>query len=743
MPIIRSGFLPLITCATLCVILMAACGGSSSVLEGSIQDSYTGQPVSDVVIEVGGDEVRTNASGVYHTDQWDTDDTVRIAAEGYESIVFPLDQHPILANLSEDETIPPTVTINLALRPNRLQGTITDAYTGQPLTGVKVEALAGVETATLQEHLEEPKHDMESPFSTPTPVGGPPPPTPTPTTSEISATTVLSTTTDASGHYILNGLPEEWLLVVEKNDFAPIRTILRRTTTHDITLRPDVLRGQVTNQYTTQPVTNATVMVGPAMITVNPDGSYELTGIPADATTVDIVAEGYAPYSQPLSQTTTINATLRPDQMTATLLNQETGEHVRFATAIASRTLSETATAFSRIDNSPDGSITLNKLPEQGYVQILAPGYRKKTLEIRPGNLPTQVMLEPFYSRALYVKTSTAAYQPEKLEEFFDVADRTEINTLVIDLKSDNMADLGLIYYQSEVPLIKELGTSKDLMDIRAILAEAKRRNVYTIARIHIFAHDNLLAETKPEWAAQNALGCTPNEHRVCNGDVFYADWDIAWLDPWNRNVWDYNIQLGVEAAHLGFDEVQFDYIRFPNDAADIEHMVLSQPTDYHNPQPMYENIATFMEHAHKAINKAGAFFSVDIFGYAIWAPQAIIGQHAGMMAEHADYVCPMVYPSHFLTNEMGFANAAAHPYEIIHGSIENGQEMLAGKRALQRPWLQDFTLIWVPDHLLVEYGPAEVRAQIDATEAFTVTAGWALWSADNDYTYAALEPEQ
>jgi hypothetical protein len=156
----------------------------------------------------------------------------------------------------------------------------------------------------------------------------------------------------------------------------------------------------------------------------------------------------------------------------------------------------------------------------------------------------------------------------------------------------------------------------------------------------------------------------------------------------------------------------------------------------------MYENIATFMEQAHEAINNVGAFFSVDIFGYAVWAPQANIGQNAEMMAPHADYIYPMVYPSHFWTNELGFDNAAAHPYEIVRESMERGQDMVGDKRARMRPWLQDFTLIWVPDPLIVRYGVPEVRAQIRATEELPYTAGWALWDPDNEYTLEAFPME-
>jgi hypothetical protein len=157
----------------------------------------------------------------------------------------------------------------------------------------------------------------------------------------------------------------------------------------------------------------------------------------------------------------------------------------------------------------------------------------------------------------------------------------------------------------------------------------------------------------------------------------------------------------------------------------------------------MYENIATVMEQAHKAVNDVGAFFSADIFGYAVWAPQANIGQNAELMAEHADYIYPMVYPSHFWTNELGFENAAAHPYEIVFESMNFGHEMVGDKRAMMRPWLQDFTLIWVPDHLIVEYGIPEVRAQIQAAEDSPYTVGWAVWDPDNEYTLGAFETEE
>jgi hypothetical protein len=312
---------------------------------------------------------------------------------------------------------------------------------------------------------------------------------------------------------------------------------------------------------------------------------------------------------------------------------------------------------------------------------------------------------------------------------YLDLIDQTELNALVLDLKSDNLEDVGLIYYQSEVPLIQELGTSVDKMDVWWILEEAKKRNIYTVARIHVFAHDNALLEVRPDWYVQK------------DGQPWFADFGIAWLDTYNEEVWDYNIQLAQEAARLGFDEIQFDYIRFPSDG-DLTGTTLKGPRDWrNNPDEMYNTIGRFMERAHKAINEAGAYFSVDVFGYVAWTPQANIGQNLQVMGRYTDYVCPMVYPSHFLYDELGLGNPSAHPFELVDHSMKLVKDQLTGEasRAKVRPWLQDFTLIWVPDHLIVEYGAAEVRAQIDAAEQ-NGTSGWALWDSDNDYTVEALK---
>jgi hypothetical protein len=247
-----------------------------------------------------------------------------------------------------------------------------------------------------------------------------------------------------------------------------------------------------------------------------------------------------------------------------------------------------------------------------------------------------------------------------------------------------------------------------------------------------------VLAEAKPEWAAQDRV----------KGGIFYdyptSTIKYAWLDPFNENVWDYNIALSVEASLAGFDEINFDYIRFPSlefGADDGARLKLSKENI--TPEMRYENIKNVLNRAQPAINAAGAYLSVDVFGFTTEAPIDIIGQSIPIMGQTTDYICPMVYPSHYGPGYMGYANPAAYPYEIILGTMQLGlKQMDNTTRARLRPWLQDFTLIWVPDDQIVSYGDAELRAQIKAVADANTGAGWLLYSSDNTYTYSALNPE-
>ncbi len=660
-------------------VLLAACGDPEIAINGVVTDKYTGKPVPAAAIRLGTSDLMTDANGKYQFAQWTDQDTLQIVANGYETVSIPLLTQPQAV-----QPTPPAITVDATLRPNTLNGLVTDGYTGKPLADALVKASA-----------------------------------------------TISATTGPDGRYSMAGVPESFTLTVTAAEHEAVSQDLRQTTSFDTVLRPDALAGLITDSYTGKPIAGATVKVGDAAATTGDDGRYQLEGVPEKAT-VEISADGYAALSRPLERMTALDEKLRPDVLKGALVDRATGAPIKNATVIATPTLQSSDVAFERIDNSPDGRFTLEGIPEQGYIQVLAPGYLKAVIELKPGSVPDTIELEPFQARAVYITAAVASVGGDVVNEYLDLIDATELNALVVDLKSDLRDDLGLVYYNSQVPMVKELGTARDIVDMRALLAEAKKRGIYTIARVQLFSHDNALADARPEWAVKDRE----------TGEVF-ADYPgpgirYAYLDPWNRNVWDYNIQLGVEAAQLGFDEVNYDYIRYSDWYGDLEtykdKLEFSQPTDPANdPEAMYENIAEFMEQTHRALNGAGAFFSVDVFGRVMLGPSMPIAQDITHMAPHADFICPMPYPSLWWPGYLGLDNPTAHPYEVILGTLQNSEALFEGQRALERPWLQDHTDPWQGSRV-VEYGPAEVRAQIKATEDYGKSSGWMLYDSANAY---------
>lgn len=688
MPRLRRSAFVAVSLIVLTTLFVAACR-SGPVLNGTIYDAYSGKPVPGASIQLGTSQVTTDPNGLFTLSRWSAKDTLAISANGYEPTAVPI--------TSEIVPSAPDATVALfkaTIRPNALSGTVTDAYSGQPVEGARVQA-----------------------------------------------SDAISATTDAQGHYRLSNVPEAFAVTASAPNYAIANAELRRQTSYDLALRPSVLRGTITDQRTGAPISGATITAGDATATSGADGTYQLDNVPEQAT-VTFDADGYAALDLPLERTTAADAALRPDVISAQLLDGGTGEPVRFATIVATPEADNEAVTSTRIDNRTDGSFTLDGVPERGTLAVLAPGYKKATLPISDGQVPDSITLEPFVAKGVYVTVAVAA-APDWLDEFFDLIDRTELNTIIVDLKSDQRDDLGVIYYDSQVPIVKELGTAQDKIDMRRLLDEAKRRGIYTIARIQLFSHDNALADARPAWAVKDRE----------TGEV-YADRPdegirYAYLDPWNRNVWEYNTQLGVEAARLGFDEVNYDYIRYSDWYGKLsgyaKKLEFSQPTDpLNDPEPMYENIVAFMEQAHEQINRAGAFMSIDVFGRVVLGPSMPIAQDIARMAPHTDYICPMPYPSLWWVGMWGFDNPTAHPYEVILGSLQSAEPFFEGKRAQVRPWLQDHTDPWQGSQV-VQYGPREVRAQIDAVADFSPRTGWLLYDSANQYkgaTGGAVRPQ-
>lgn len=309
----------------------------------------------------------------------------------------------------------------------------------------------------------------------------------------------------------------------------------------------------------------------------------------------------------------------------------------------------------------------------------------------------------------------------EEMDELTALVEETELNAMVIDIKNDE----GVVTYkmQSDTVLEIEAGV-RYIPDIKALIDKLHEKDIYLIARIVAFK-DPYLAEHKPELSLKTA-----------SGEIFRDKNGEAWVNPYKREVWDYLVEIGTEAAQAGFDEVQFDYIRFTTDSN-------ADKIDYGEEavQMTKEKVITgFTEYAYEALHPLGVVVSADVFGTIIdnEYDAGLIGQNYKDMAAHLDYICPMVYPSHYINGAYDIAVPDKEPYETVYHAMIASQEKLEGMETGVRVWIQDFTATWINDHL--SYGPKEVRAQIEAANAAGYEE-WILWNARTNYTADALSP--
>ena len=331
--------------------------------------------------------------------------------------------------------------------------------------------------------------------------------------------------------------------------------------------------------------------------------------------------------------------------------------------------------------------------------------------------LPPRVA-KPETVKALYLN-AWAAGSPRKLAKLIDIADQTEINSFVIDVKEG-----GEISYQSKVKLAIEAGATRDyIKNIRRLLDTLRAHNIYPIARIVVFK-DPVLAQAKPELAVKQK-----------DGTVWKDNKGKAWVDTYNRAVWDYNIALAREAIELGFSEVQWDYIRFTDAPMSYRARAVYPAAAGRTRQ---DAVREFMLYAREKLKDLDVPVTADVFGLTVSTKGDMgIGQEWEKMVDAVDVILPMVYPSHYIPGNYGLSSPNAYPYRVIYRSMQDAIERSKPfpNPATIRPWLQAFTL--GPPR----YTPAHVRAQIQAVYDVGLKE-WVLWSPGSNYELAALAPE-
>lgn len=321
--------------------------------------------------------------------------------------------------------------------------------------------------------------------------------------------------------------------------------------------------------------------------------------------------------------------------------------------------------------------------------------------------------------KALYLTAYTAGNKTRRAS-LVEVVDNSELNALVIDIKDSE----GYVFYDTSVELAEEIKAERiRIPDLKEWLGELKAKGVYTIARIVVF-QDPHLAAAMPEIALKSKLGGLWRDYK-----------GLAWVDPTEMLVWDYNMDLAREAIALGFDEINFDYVRFPSDG-NIQQIVYANLDNLNQKEEKNRVMARFYNYVNDQLKFEPALTSADLFGLTTMRSDGMnIGQRLEDAAPNFDFIGPMVYPSHYPPGFEGLANPAEHPYKVIYTSLIAAKDVMeqAG-RAQLRPWIQDFDLGAV-------YTPEMIQAQIHAGKDAGAN-GFFVWNASNNYTLAGFKPE-
>jgi hypothetical protein len=298
------------------------------------------------------------------------------------------------------------------------------------------------------------------------------------------------------------------------------------------------------------------------------------------------------------------------------------------------------------------------------------------------------------------------------------VIEKSGLNALVIDLKGDR----GLIPYPSKLPLAAKIGAQKlrTIPDLKELATTLRGKGIYLIGRVVVFK-DDLLAAAHPQWAI-----------RTAGGGLWKDREGLAWIDPSRREAWDFTLSVAEEAAAAGFDEIQFDYVRFP----DTGGLAFANAPDENG---RVAAITDFLREARKRLTPYNVFTAMDSFGYVCWNENDTgIGQRVEDLATAVDIISPMLYPSGFQFGIPGYRNPVQHPYEIVHRTLEECNRRTAKTAVRYRPWLQAFTDYAFGGKI---FGADEIAKQTKASRD-AGSDGWMLWNPRNVYSTNDIKPE-
>lgn len=362
-----------------------------------------------------------------------------------------------------------------------------------------------------------------------------------------------------------------------------------------------------------------------------------------------------------------------------------------------------------------------SKYTVEDRMDLLGEGYRDLDFSPHekieyPGNPRVEV-------KGIYVTLHSAA--GKRLDQLIELAKRTNINTFVIDVKNDN----GNMLFKTKAAekFSPEANKRAPIKDVEGFMKKLKDNNIYTIARIVCFK-DPHYVKLNPDRAIVYRSNGKPYSNRD----------GIVWVSAHDRKKWEYNIEVSKEAAQAGFNEIQFDYVRFPASNGGKLDKYLDYRNELGESKPL--TIQRYLKYARENLSPLKVYISADIYGLVgSSADDMGIGQYWEAVSNMVDYVCPMMYPSHYGNGVYGLSVPDAHPYETINIGARDAVNRNKNLEtpAIIRPWIQDFTATWVKGY--IKYGADEVKAQIKALEDNGVKE-YLLWNPLNRYSEGGLK---
>jgi hypothetical protein len=529
---------------------------------------------------------------------------------------------------------------------------------------------------------------------------------------------------DVSGTFqIMDSLPLAPLMVSAPGYHSTSWFSLENTA--EIALKPVVLSGKLVETGSDKPLTNLSFTYNSQSFSTDSTGKFSISRV-IEGEKVVIMPAGYEKVEitvQP-DKLEGLTLTTRSIKLEGTILDAQSGKPVR--NVILSM-------GEIRVEADDDGKFVFLNPPADDLIKVRAPGYKIQTFKATDAS--KGLKLEPFYFRGIYIPGvfTTRDNYDKLIPPYWKMAEQGLMNAIIVDIKHD---DTGKLFFDSQLPIAKELNllydpTKRNLTDFKRLIADAKKYNLYVVARYVVY-RDPAIASARPEWALKSKK----------TGKSWQDTSKLVWPNQFIDAVGDYNYELAKEVSKMGFDEIQFDYIRFPSDG-DLTDIDFGNGKDWkaisgsQNEKLRTDQIERIVKKTHDYLKTTDVFFSLDVFGYSLWLTDDVgIGQQYNNLVKMSDYICPMIYPSHFDPGTMNFPNPGLKPFEIMQQSSKISAQIEAkvDTYARYRPWIEAFPKNYGPRNLQYKHTPERIKAQIDGINSIPTATGWTLWNVAGDY---------